>query len=233
MTDKQPILNGAYYGPSIPPPPAPKQTYHRPGRGGGIGCCCGCLFNCLLSLICKLIFTVVVIIGIAVLIVWLIFRPNKVKFHVTEATLTQFNYTNNTLRYDLALNMTVRNPNKRIGIYYDRIEARAFYEDQRFDTQFPSPFYQGHKNTSVLSPVFKGQQLLLLGAQELSDFNEDKNDGVYNIDVKLYLRLRFKFGVFKVGKFKPKIKCDLKVPLKTIGTSAAGVFETTRCDVDF
>ncbi|KAJ7971654.1 Late embryogenesis abundant protein [Quillaja saponaria] len=232
MTDKQPALNGTYYGPSIPPL---TQTYNRHGHGRGSGCrcCCGCLFNCLLSLVCKLICTVVVIIGIAVLIVWLIFRPNKVKFHVTEATLIEFNFTNNTLRYDLALNMTVRNPNKRIGIYYDTIEATTFYEDQRFGMQYLPTFYQGHKNTSVLSPVFKGQQLVLLGTEEMSEFNNDKTDGEYNIDLKLYLRIRFKFGIFKVGIFKPRIKCDLKVPLRTNGTSAAGRFETTGCDVDF
>ncbi|MCD7455532.1 harpin-induced protein 1 domain containing protein, expressed [Datura stramonium] len=72
---------------------------------------------------------------------------SSVKFYVTILTLTQFDLsnTNNTLYYDLALNMTVRNPNKRIGIYYDSIEARAMYQGQRFDSQILETFYQGHR----------------------------------------------------------------------------------------
>ncbi|PPE02485.1 hypothetical protein GOBAR_DD00469 [Gossypium barbadense] len=191
MSDKQAHLNGAYYGPSIPPP---TRTYHRPGRGSG-----------------------------SVFIFWLIFRPNKVKFHVTDVQLTQFNLTsNNTLHYNLALNMTIRNPNRRIGIYYDRIEARAYYEDQRLDTETLTPFYQGHKNTSYLNPVFVGQQFVRLGADETSEFNEDRVNGVYDIDVKLYLRIRFKLGRVKTGRFKPRISCDLKVPLNTGNGSFGG-----------
>ncbi|XP_020233880.1 NDR1/HIN1-like protein 10 [Cajanus cajan] len=220
MSGKQPELNGAFYGPAI----QPAKSYERPGRGGGCGGCCGCLF----SLILKLILSVVIIVGIAVFLVWLIVRPNVVKFHVTDATLTQFNYTGNTLHYDLALNVSVRNPNKRVGIYYDRIEARALYHDARFDTELPSPFYQGHKSTNVISTVFKGQQVLPLTADQTSLFKKDNATRVYPIHVKMYLRVRFKLGLLKTMTLKPKVSCDLQVPLQ--GT--AGVFQTTKCDYD-
>ncbi|XWS43351.1 hypothetical protein CRYUN_Cryun16bG0095500 [Craigia yunnanensis] len=226
MAEKQAHLNGAYYGPSIPPA---TRNYHRHGRGSGCGCGC-----CLLKLLFNIIVTAVVVIGLAVLIFWLIFRPNKIKFHVTDVSLTEFNLTtNNTLNYNLAVNMTVRNPNKRIGIYYDRIEARAYYEDQRFATQTLTPFYQGHKNTSFLNPVFSGQQFVSLGADETSVFNEERTSGIHSIDVKLYLRIRLKVSWVKTGRFTPKISCDLKVPLSSANGSLAGVPETTRCGWDF
>ncbi len=94
-----------------------------------------------------------------------------------------------------------------------------------------TPFYQGHKTTSELNPVFQGQNLVLLGTDELSEFNTEKSAGVYNIDVKLYLRIRFKVGKLKTWKLKPKIECDLKVPLGSNGNSAG--FERTKCDIDF
>uniref|UniRef100_A0A2P2MTK6 Late embryogenesis abundant protein LEA-2 subgroup domain-containing protein n=1 Tax=Rhizophora mucronata TaxID=61149 RepID=A0A2P2MTK6_RHIMU len=220
MAEKQPHLNGAYYGPAIPPP----NNYHHHGRRSG---CCGC---CLFNFLFKLIITVIVIIGIAILVLWLVFRPNKLKFHVTDATLTQFNFTtNNKLQYNLALNITVRNPNKRIGIYYDRIDATAFYEDNRFGYAPLTPFYQGHKNTSFLEPVFQGSQLLLLDSEELTQYKQENASSVYSIDVKLYMRIRFKLGRLKTRKFKPEIECDLKVPLKSSGR----IFQTTKCDVDF
>ncbi|KAJ9184559.1 hypothetical protein P3X46_004273 [Hevea brasiliensis] len=223
MAEKQANLNGAYYGPAIPPP----NTYHRPGRSCGCGCC---LLSCLL----KIIIAIVVVAGLAVFIFWLVVRPNKVKFHVTEATLSEFDYAtnNNTLYYNLSMTISVRNPNKKIGIYYDRIEAKAFYEDQRFGYDSLAPFYQGHKNTSILTPAFEGKQVIpALGGEELTKFNQEKTSGVYSIDVKLYLKIRFKIGKIKVGKFKPKIECDLKVPLSTNGTVAP--IETTKCDWDY
>ncbi|KAF5473928.1 hypothetical protein F2P56_005875 [Juglans regia] len=224
-SEKQAQLNGAYYGPSVPPP---RQSHHPGRRGRGCGCC-GCLFRFLLGVIVS----VVVTLGLAILILWLIFRPNNIKFHVTDASLTQFNLTaTNNLQYNLALNITARNPNKKIGVYYELISARAYYEDQRLGSSDLEPFYQGHKNTSVLSPVFVGQHLLVLGADELSEFNVEKNAGVYNIDVKLYLRIKFKVGKVKTWRFKPKVKCELKLPLSAKGTSAGG-FKITKCDIDY
>ncbi|KAG2686700.1 hypothetical protein I3760_09G019400 [Carya illinoinensis] len=207
------------------------------GSKNGCGCCsclCGCLFSCLLSLIFQILFTLLIILALAGFIFWLIFRPNEVKFHVTDASLTQFNFStgDNNLHYNLALNVSVRNPNKRIGIYYDRIEANAYYQGQRFDTETLTPFYQGHKNTTVLSPVFQGQRLLTLGSRDVSKFDSEKTDGTFGVSLRLNLRIRAKLGWIKIGHFKPKIKCGLKVPLKSNGTLSAAAFETTKCDFD-
>ncbi|KAI4369119.1 hypothetical protein MLD38_017604 [Melastoma candidum] len=177
MAEKQARLHWAYYRP-------PAASYHRPGYGhdhrdcGGFGCC-------LLKLFFEIVLTLVFLLGLAALIFWLIFHPvNVVKFHVRDAELTQFSLTSNgsLLLYNLGLNLTIRNPNKKIGIYYDLIESRAIYEGQRFDTVYSSPFYQGHKNTTVLSPVFVGQQAVILGGTEANMYNSDKSAGVYNID---------------------------------------------------
>ncbi|XP_070021700.1 NDR1/HIN1-like protein 3 [Nicotiana sylvestris] len=224
-------FNGAYYGPSIPPP---TKTYHR-SRGGSSCNPCSCLCSCICNCICQIIFTLLIIIGVIALVLWLVLRPNKVKFYVTDAMLTQFELstTNNTIHYDLALNMTIRNPNKRIGIYYDSIEARALYQGERFASKILEPFYQGHKNTSSLHSVFKGQTLVLLGDREKSNYNNEKNSGVYEMEVKLYMRIRLKFGRIKTRKIKPKIECDFKVPLESNGRSSSANFEETRCHLDW
>ncbi|KAE8680631.1 Protein YLS9 [Hibiscus syriacus] len=225
MAEKQSHLNGAYYGPSVPP----AANYHRPSRSSGCGCGC-----CLLKLLLKIVIALVVIIGLAVLIFWLIFRPNEVKFHVTDVRLNEFSLDNQTLRYDLAVNITVRNPNRRIGIHYDRIEARAYYDDQRLQSVTLTPFYQGHKNTSFLNPVFRGEQFVRLGSDEVADYNEERISGIYSIDVNLHLRIRFKVGRVRTSRFRPRIECDLKVPLNTAnGTLAAAPFTTKRCDWDY
>ncbi|CAM8962688.1 unnamed protein product [Rhodiola kirilowii] len=217
MTDnKQGHLNGAFYGPSIPPPTKGRRSSGR---------------NCLCSLFCllfKIIVALVIVIGLAVLIFWLIFRPTNLKFHVTDATLTEFTLSNNTLKYNLALNLTARNPNKRIGVYYEKIEVRAYYEDQRFGAVPLDSFYQGHKNTSVWSPVFQGQNLVVLSGSDLNNFNAEKLSGVYSIDLRVHLRLKLKFGKLKTMTMTPKIECVLMVPLSGNGV----VFHTTKCDLE-
>lgn len=69
--------------------------------------------------------------------------------------------------------------------------------------------------------------MVLLSGEEKTEYEEQKKAGVYDIDVKLYLRIRFKFGKVKTWRLKPKVKCDLKVPISAVG------FKRTKCDIDF
>ncbi|KVI08342.1 NDR1/HIN1-like protein 3 [Cynara cardunculus var. scolymus] len=233
----QPHLNGAYYGPSIPPPTKKSKSYHRPGRGGGSSCnpfswCCSCLCGCVFNLVFQILITILVLLGIAVLVFWLIFRPNAPKFHVNDAVLTQFNLSpdNNTLYYNLAVNMTFRNPNRRIGIYYDKIQANAEYHDRRFATRDLETFYLGHKKEKDVGTVFSGSQVVVLG-DDRSRYDSERSDGVYYIDLKLRLRIRLKVGWAK-PKFKPRFECDLRIPMGS-GGRAQGGFQRTKCDVDW
>ncbi|XP_058740758.1 NDR1/HIN1-like protein 10 [Vicia villosa] len=225
--NKQPQLNGAYYGPAIPPPAQP-HPYHQRSRS----CCC-----CLFSFFWKVLLTLIVLAGLAVLIFYLVVQPRSFKFYVTEANLTEFDYKNNTLHYNMALNFTARNPNKKLSIYYDKVEALAFYEGSRLTNNvdvitFKNSFRQYKKSSDPMSVVFSGQKLLVLDNDQVSEFNEDKSVEVYDIYVKLYFRIRFRLGDLISGDYKPKVKCDFKVPLNSNKTAAA-TFVPTKCDVDF
>ncbi|TKY61930.1 YLS9 protein [Spatholobus suberectus] len=227
MADKQPHLNGGYYGPAIPPAEQPRYRHHHGGS------CCYCLFG----IFWKILVALIVLVGLAILVFWLVVQPRSFKFYVTEADLTQFEYStnNNTLQYNMVLNFTARNPNKKLSIYYDKVEALAFYEGARFANYdvitHMNSFRQYKKSTSPMSAVFSGQQVLMLDNDQVSEFNKDKGAGVYDIYVKLYFRIRFRLGDVISSDYKPKVKCDLKVPLSKSGTLT--LFETTKCDVDF
>ncbi|XP_009374728.2 NDR1/HIN1-like protein 10 [Pyrus x bretschneideri] len=148
--------------------------------------------------------------------------------------LTQFNFTDtdNTLNYNLALNITIRNPNKRVGIYYRRIQVFANHRKKRFaNVTLPwAPFYQGHKNTTILNHVLvEGQQLAVFGERDLSQFNAETAAGVYSIDVKISLRVRARFGKIKSPDYGPSnINCNLKVPL-SLSETLPSDFNATKC----
>ncbi|KAI5319082.1 hypothetical protein L3X38_038790 [Prunus dulcis] len=74
-----------------------------------------------------------------------------------------------------------------------------------------------------------GQELGEFGEHELSQFNSETAAGVYNIDVKLALWVRARYGKFKTADYgSSKIDCKLKVPLSFSETPATG-FNTTKC----
>ncbi|KAI9122115.1 hypothetical protein K1719_006804 [Acacia pycnantha] len=229
MADKQPHLNGAYYGPSVPPPQPPQPHYRRDRN-----CCC-----CLFGFFWKLLLALIVIGGLAVLIFWLVVQPRGFKFYVSDAQLTRFDLpSDNNLRYDLVLNFTARNPNKKLSIYYDRVEARAFYDDQRFATAdvitHMNSFRQSTKSSDPMSAYFSGQHLMVSDSGDLlTQYNEEKTKGAFNVDVKLYFRIRFKLGDVISGDYHPRVKCELSLPLTSNTTSPAIAFESTKCDVDF
>ncbi|KAK7244832.1 hypothetical protein RIF29_39659 [Crotalaria pallida] len=226
MADRQPQLHDAFYGPAIPPMEQRRNRHHHHGKS-----CCSSLFGFFFTLFIALIG----LIGLTILIFYLIVQPRPFKFYVNKAELTQFDYTNNTLSYNMVLNFTARNPNKKLSIYYDRVEALAFYEDARFASAnvitHMNSFRQYKKSTDPMSGVFSGQQVLLLDNDQVSKFNKDKNDGVYDIYVKLNFRIRFRLGDSIRSTYKPKVKCDLKVPLSSNKTMT--FFKSTNCDVNF
>ncbi|KAK1410986.1 hypothetical protein QVD17_37529 [Tagetes erecta] len=130
--------------------------------------------------------------------------------------------------------MTFRNPNRRIGIYYDRIEANAEYHGKRFDTEYLEGFYLGHKKERDLSAGFNGTQVVVdVNNGDRSRYEGERSDGVYNIDLKLKLRVRLKVWWAK-PKFRPQFECDLKVPITTAGSVVSTQrFERTQCDFDW
>ncbi|KAI4331839.1 hypothetical protein L6164_016794 [Bauhinia variegata] len=167
--------------------------------------------------------------ALGVAIFYIIFTPRDVRFHVTDAALTKFDLTaNNTLFFKLELNMAIRNPNRRIGFYYDRFLAVASYRKKSIGAAKLGSFYQGHKTTTFWKPVFEGSHFLTLSGKDLRKFEEEKSIGIYSVDVVIYLRVKARFGKIKTDYYEPgKVKCHLKVPLSSYHSSSG--FKTTKC----
>nr|GEV19719.1 retrovirus-related Pol polyprotein from transposon TNT 1-94 [Tanacetum cinerariifolium] len=85
------------------------------------------------------------------------------KFHVDDVTLTNFTHssTNNTVYYNMAVSMTLRNPNKRLA----------------------------HKTEKNVGTVFKRQQVMVFGNGYKEKYDGERKDNVYNIDLKLRLKI--------------------------------------------
>ncbi|QHO49725.1 Putative syntaxin [Arachis hypogaea] len=130
--------------------------------------CCLRSFRCSFCCIFLTLFTLFLCCILSIFLFWIIISPSSVKFQVTNASLTQFNLSNNTttLNYKFKVNITARNPKNNVVVYYRRITAYVWYKDRYFATINLVPFDQGHKNTTLLQePVFEGQSSIFDSAQ--------------------------------------------------------------------
>ncbi|PQQ09025.1 hypothetical protein Pyn_12860 [Prunus yedoensis var. nudiflora] len=150
----------------------------------------------------------------------LFYNLQEPEFNVTNAFLTQFTFdtaTDQSLHYNLTLDITITNPNKRVGIEYRDIQAIAMC---------------GHKTFALLS--LGGKQLVRFEEAQLCQCKSETIAGIYSIDLQLALRVKTRYGMsFKGRSNKIGVLCKLLVPLTTFGTSVDGngdeCFNTTKC----
>nr|XP_029148815.1 NDR1/HIN1-like protein 10 [Arachis hypogaea] len=157
-------------------------------------------FRCSFCCIFVTLYTLFLCFILSIFLFWIIISPSSVKFQVTNASLTQFNLTNNntTLNYKFKVNIIARNPNNNVVVYYRRITAYAWYKDR------PKQIAEYNMERSV--GIF--------------------NDLAVDLDVTI----RAKFGRIKSSRFDPQfVKCRrLRVPL-ILNAKPAATFNVRRC----
>lgn len=199
------------------------------GVGGGgrffrrraYGSCCGCLLF------------LIIIVLFAILIVYLVLRPHKPRFYVQDATVRQWNTTDDLLTSSLQFTVLSRNPNNRIGIYYDQISAYATYIGQQVTPFYPlSPFYQGHKDVNVLSPVLYGS-LVPLAPFIADHLKVDEQTGVLTLNLRMNGRIRWKVGTWTSAHYRLNVNCYTILGLSGSGfVGQAPLQPGTRCNVN-
>lgn len=207
------------------------------GSGSRAASCLCCPFKCLacglFSCLCSILVSLVVAAGIVALILYFIFRPRMIAATVDSASVAQFALSPANpalLQYNLTFDMTVRNPNKRVGLYYDSVEALALYDGQRFGYAPLDPFFQGHEVSTEVKPAFGGQQVLE-GEVTQANLRSQLAGGVVEVEVKLNAKLRVKVWALKVPGPRARISCPLSLPAP--GAAGAPAFKPTECKVRF
>ncbi|XP_008784105.1 NDR1/HIN1-like protein 1 [Phoenix dactylifera] len=180
------------------------DCHHHSCCDDGSECCenvCGIIFCWILAFIILILFII--------LIIWLVLRPTKPKFYLQDATIVSFNVSSpeNLVSATLQVTISTRNPNDRIGIYYDRVDVFASYKYQQITpaTAVP-PFYQGHNDIDLWSPFLCGVNVPV--APYLAEaIAQDQSSGVLLLHVKIDGRLRWKVGTWTSGHYHLFVTC--------------------------
>lgn len=158
--------------------------------------------------LCSCILTLIILILLVILIIWLVLRPTKPKFYLRDLTISQFKLTQpNLLNTNLQVTVASRNPNSRIGIYYDKLDVYAEYKDQRITVPTALPTgYQGHYDYAVWSPFLYGTAVPV--SEYLAEaLQQDENAGFLLVNVKVDGRLRWKVGSWVSGHYHIYVNC--------------------------
>lgn len=179
-------------------------THSRPPKRRSCWCKCFCWTISLLIFL-------ILILGILAAIIYFVFKPKIPKYSVDDLAITQFNPNNdNTLYATFDVNITARNPNKKIGIYYESGSSISvwYLSTQLCQGSLPK-FYQGHQNTTVLTVAMTGQTQDATNL--LQSLQAQQQTGSIPLRMRATVPVRIKLGSLKLTKWKFLVRCNLAV----------------------
>ncbi|XP_076952905.1 NDR1/HIN1-like protein 1 [Bidens hawaiensis] len=168
------------------------------------------------------IFTALVL--LIFLITWAILQPKKPRFVLQDATIYGFNVSAPVLlSSNFQVTVSARNPNSKIGIYYDKLDVFATYHSQQI-TYFTiiQPTYQGHKDTNIWSPFVYGTNVPVAPYNGVA-LSQDQSNGAISLVIKINGRVRWKVGSFISRRYHLHVTCPAYIPFGNKNSGIAGV----------
>ncbi|KAK8601770.1 hypothetical protein V6N13_058551 [Hibiscus sabdariffa] len=163
------------------------------------------------------------VLAIVIFLVWAILRPTEPRFILQDVTIYAFNLTPpNYLTSNMQITLASRNPNDRVGIYYQKLDVSASYRNQliTLPTLIPTA-YQGHKDITIWSPFLYGNAVPVAPFLKVG-LNQDMNAGVVLINVKVLGQLKWKVGSWISSRYQMNVNCPAYISFSD-GTKAVQV----------
>ncbi|XP_016646814.1 PREDICTED: protein YLS9 [Prunus mume] len=203
----------------VPPPENASryQSYtHRKPRRSSCHCCC-CWF---LGLLAAIVFLSAAAAGIFYLVV----RPEAPNYSVESIAFKGFNLTTTSslpsaISPEIHVTVRAQNPNKKIGIYYERESSvKLFYSDIKLCDGVLPAFYQPSKNVTEFRTALTGSGIELTSAVHKGLVDAQKQ-GKVPLDLDLRAPVRIKVGPIKTWTITVKVACHLTVNRLTADAS--------------
>ncbi|XP_059667324.1 NDR1/HIN1-like protein 26 [Cornus florida] len=148
-----------------------------------------------------------------IFLVWFLLHPTKPEFSLKEVDIYQLNLSGpHLLNSSIQLTLLSKNPNEKVGIYYDKLQVYASYKGQQItaDTSLP-PFYQGHEDINLLTASLVGAGLPV-AASFGYEVGRDQTAGKLVLSLKMDGRIRWKVGTWVSGRYRINVHCIAVMP---------------------
>ncbi|KMZ67281.1 harpin-induced like protein 23 [Zostera marina] len=149
-------------------------------------------------------------IGIVALTVWLVIKPEPVRYTVEESRIHGFKLDKNgQLKTTFHIRLTTENRNKKVSIYYDSLEVSVLYENQLLASTYLAPFHQPTCNKTRLAANLASRGVEMTG-DAAKDLRLDyRSAGKVEFDVIVKARIRFLVGgIIKSKHYMLKAYCS-------------------------
>ncbi|KAF5188453.1 NDR1/HIN1-like protein [Thalictrum thalictroides] len=188
------------------------------------GCCCR-FFCWTLTLLLVLIILIAATAGI----LYLVFQPKLPKYSINRLRISEFRLNQDSSLYArFTVAITARNPNKKIGIYYENgSHISVYYNNTKLSGGSLPKFYQGHQNTTVLDVDLSGQTENANGLLTALAQQQQQQGGI-PLNLKATVPVRVKLGKLKLMKVKTRVRCNLVVDSLTASNSLISI-RTSSC----
>jgi hypothetical protein len=182
------------------------------------------------------IFTLIVLAAIAGAIIYVLYRPHRPTFVVSGLKISSLNLTSTShLTTNIDLNITTRNPNKKLVYTYNPITISVTTEKDGIlvgSGLLPS-FVHGTKNTTFLRAAITSSGLQLddkSGSKLTSDLKS--KDGVA-LKVELETKVKVKMGGLKTPKARIRVSCQgIKATVPSGKQATKASVSNAKCKVD-
>nr|XP_043627113.1 NDR1/HIN1-like protein 26 [Erigeron canadensis] len=163
------------------------------------------------KLICSIFLSLLFIVGLIMFILWLSLRPHRPRFYINEFSMASLAQDGGFASAQAAYNVTARNPNLNIGIYYDAMQLTLYYQNQNIGAMpIMSPFYQSPKNTTILDSVL-ARPALVVDEARWAQFVADKIRGQVLFRLEVASSIKFKVATWESKRHKIHANCDIGV----------------------
>ncbi|KAL8217193.1 hypothetical protein R6Q57_024030 [Mikania cordata] len=183
----------------------------------------------LIRLIAIVLLALIVIVGLTILIIWLTIRPKKLVYSIDDGSIQNYNLSNtNHLNAQYKFILRAYNPNKKVSVYYDKVDIAVLYDADTISRGTIDPFHQPKRNATRFWLNLSSHDVSLHD-NVARDFKLERSSGRVELVVNLKARIRFKVGAWKSRHYHMKVSC---APVMLNFSSSSKGFQRTICDVD-
>ncbi|XP_010910294.1 protein NDR1-like [Elaeis guineensis] len=156
------------------------------------------------KLLCSFFLSLLLAAGVILFVLWLSLRPHRPRFHVSSFSAPVLSPSAGTA---FSFDVSDRNPNGNIGIFYDAVAGSVFYRDNRVGSEpkLAGPFYQPPKNTTVIHGAVDGASL---SPEELA---ADLRSGRVGFRLELSTTIRFRVSTWDTHRHRLHVSCSVEV----------------------
>ncbi|KAJ1266769.1 hypothetical protein BS78_07G003800 [Paspalum vaginatum] len=176
---------------------------------------------------CAALVVLILLALLIVLIVWLVLRPTKPRFSLNDVTIVCLNVSSSSaLTVTMQATLASRNPNDRVGIYYDRADVFAEYRGAQVTvaTALP-PVFQSRGDAIVWAPFLSGADVPL-PPYLAAALAQDETAGYLLVTVRVDGWIRWKAGAFITGHYHLRVRCPALLTVNdgqgSYGSNAGG-----------